>query len=132
MALDSNDVQGTYKQAHASSSNSLSANFTRGKYFVMLYYSYGGGIQANNYSSISQGGIGLTPTNGTCTTIDSYFYGSGGNSVAYSSNYRFNNTLRFGFFLCDFKENGSVTSTTYATNNYDPDTYVMRYIRLKD
>ena len=132
MSLSSDKVNGTYKQAHGSSSNNLSANFTKGTYFIMLYYSYGGGVQATNYSSITADAIGITPTNGTCNKVDGATYQSGGNSVAYSSNYRFRNILRFGFYICNFTSNGSVVTSTYGTNNYDPDTYVMRYIKIRE
>ena len=132
MNLNSSDVNGTYKQAHGTSSNNITASFSKGKYFIFLIYAYGGGIQANNYSSITASGIGLTPTNGTCKSVDSATFESGGNSVAYSSNYRFRNILRFSFYICDFYTNGSISTSTYGTNNYDPDTYVMRYIKIKN
>ena len=132
MNLNNVNVSGTYKQAHSASSNNITANFNKGKYFIFLIYSYGGGVQANNYSSITASGIGLTPTNGTCNIVDGATFESGGNSVAYSSNYRFRNILKFSFYICDFYKNGSISTSTYSTNNYDPDTYVMRYIKVKN
>ena len=132
MSLSSDKFNGTYKQAHGTSSNNLTSNFTKGTYFIMLYYSYGGGVQANNYSSITADKIGITPTNGTCKVIDGGMYQSGGNSVAYSSNYRFRNIFRYSFYMCSFTDNGSVVTSTYGTNQYDPDTYVMRYIKIRE
>ena len=130
MALKSSDVKGTYRQAHGTSNYSLSANFSKGKYFVFAIRSGGGGINATNYSNVSAGGMGITATNGTCTTIDSYYFSSGGNSVTYSNTYRFENRLSFGFFVCTFTSDGSITTSAMSTNAYDPDSYALRYIKV--
>lgn len=132
MNLNNEDVSGIYKQAHGTSNNNLTYNFSKGKYLLFLIYSYGGGISANNYSSITAEGIGLSSTNGTCKKIDAATFESGGNSVAYSGSYRFRNILKFSFYICDFFVDGSITTSSYGTNNYDPDTYVMRYIKIKN
>ena len=123
-------VQGTYKQAHGSSSNNLSINTAKGKYLVLLIYSYAGATTSRNVASTRSSNVSLTPTNGTCTILDSKGYTSGGATI-YSGSQYFDHTLDFIFYRCEFTSSGTLVSTTRGTNSYDPDSYVLRYIKFE-
>ena len=126
----SSNVQTIYKQAHGSSSNNLSINTTKGKYLVLLIYSYSGAMTTRNYSATRASSVTLTPTNGSCSIIDSNGYTSSGGTI-YSGSQYFDHTLDFIFYRCSFYDDGTLVSTTRGTNGYDPDSYVLRYIKFE-
>ncbi|MBR1416335.1 MAG: hypothetical protein IJ572_00765 [Bacilli bacterium] len=128
--VSSTNVLGTYGQAHGTSNYNVSINTTKGKYLVALIYSYSGAMTTCNYVNTRDSTVYLTPTNGTCTIIDSKGFTSSGSSRYNSSQY-FDQKLDFVFYRCTFAEDGTLVSNNKGTNSYDPDSYVLRYIKFE-
>ena len=129
-SIKASNVKTVYDQSHEARTYNVSINTTKGKYLVMLIYSYSGAMQTGSVGTTRSSSVYLTPTNGTCTTIDSQGFTSSGGSV-YTGSWYFDQMLDFIFYRCTFTGNGSLVSNSKSTNSNDPDTYIIKYIKFE-